>query len=60
MEVTKDIEELEKDGNELCIQQAKWPEECGHCFWAVKDPSHPLLEWPSSPHDGPNLVKKEK
>ncbi len=34
-------------------------EDCSHCFWVARDPSHPLLEWFPSPHDGRDLAKKE-
>jgi hypothetical protein len=58
--VTKDTRELEQDGNMFYLQQAKWqPKNHGHCFCAVRDPSHPSLEQPLGPHDGQDLVKKK-
>jgi hypothetical protein len=45
MEVAKDIGEFEQDGDKFCIQQAKWqPKNCGHGFWATRDPNHPSLK----------------
>jgi hypothetical protein len=47
-------------GDKFCVQQAKWqPEDCGHCFWVAKDPSHPLLERPPSLHEGQDPAKNK-